>query len=236
MAYFKDWNNNSELLDLYKKYIFYCASLRTWLFLCKCLINSSFTLLKLQTVQEPSHYNTREFVSEITAKPSNKNIYRTQIKKSPLVSNIQYEMLSFLDDLSLQKFIAEVMAAVHPMLTTQTESQKQDALSPPCRVWDATHPSVGAELHGVDQSEVRHINLSWHTGSLNGVHLKGWDAIQNSARIMKLDWQQRVVVCVRISAVSQIWGTSFRKSGLNLDCNQSLQFLKVWVWFMEWIM
>ncbi len=169
-----------------KKKIFYYYYILC-LFLCKCLKNSSFTLLKHQTVQEPSRYNTREFVSEITAKPSNKKIYRTQIKKSPLVSNIQYEMLSFSDDLSLQKFIAEVMAAVRPMLTTQTESQKQEALSPPCRVWDATHPSVGAELHGVDQSEVRHINLSWHTGSPNGVHLKGWDAIQNSARMMKLD-------------------------------------------------
>ncbi len=66
------------------QFLFYFIIIILYAYFVQMFKNSPFTLLKLQTVQEPSHYNTREFVSEITAKPSNKKIYRTQIKKSLL--------------------------------------------------------------------------------------------------------------------------------------------------------
>jgi len=45
------------------------------------------------------------------------------------VSNVLHSaVLSFSDDPSWQKFRTGVTAAVRPMLTTQTESQKQEAL------------------------------------------------------------------------------------------------------------
>lgn len=189
-------------------------------------MNSSSTLIKHKTVYLVTQTNTEYTLTCIR----NKNqVIKPKIPKTQLKSLFQclmyslqccHSQMNFHDRSSEQRWQLQSSPCWPHKLSHK--NRKPFHLPVESEMWPSP---VGAELYGVDQSKVRHINLSWHTSFLNRVHLKGWDAIQTSAGVMKLDWHQRVEVSVRISTIARVWRTSLRKKDRNHNLFRFLRFV-----------